>query len=160
VAEGDVSRTVDWAWGADCMASSVAGSNSYGVFLWRPLREQVYAVRHRTIEDFVARLEAALTRWGVFETMRRGALPSAWKWTPVVTTRPPWFDHLTAFAIWRRRESWKLYVIGHMLCNIFDFLRRITLGRACVRISFHAVCEMNLKDYEVGRYVERCLSLL
>jgi hypothetical protein len=45
------------------MASSVAGSNSDGFFfLWGHLKEQVYAVPPKTIEDLVARLEAALKK--------------------------------------------------------------------------------------------------
>jgi hypothetical protein len=60
VVERDISRKVDWTWRADCMASSVAGSNA-DIFLWGHLKEQVYAVPPRTIEDLVARLQAAVT---------------------------------------------------------------------------------------------------
>jgi hypothetical protein len=43
------------------MAFSVAGSDSDEFFLWGHLKEQVYAVPLRTIEDLVARLQAAVT---------------------------------------------------------------------------------------------------
>jgi hypothetical protein len=55
VVERDISRKVD------CMASSVAGSNFDGFFLWGHLKEQVYVDPPRTIEDLVVRLQAAVT---------------------------------------------------------------------------------------------------
>jgi hypothetical protein len=57
-----MSRKMDWTCRADSIASSVAGSNSDGFFfLWGHLKEQVYTVPPRTIEDLVARLQAAVT---------------------------------------------------------------------------------------------------
>jgi hypothetical protein len=40
---------------------SVAGSNSYGFFLWGHLKEHVYAVSPRVIEDLMAVFQAAVT---------------------------------------------------------------------------------------------------
>jgi hypothetical protein len=46
------------------MASSVAGSNSDGfVFRVGYLKEHVYTVPTKTIEDFVARLQVSLTKF-------------------------------------------------------------------------------------------------
>jgi hypothetical protein len=58
----DISGKVDWTWRADCMVSSVAGCNFTVFFsLSGHLKERVYAVCPRTIEDLVARLQAAVT---------------------------------------------------------------------------------------------------
>jgi hypothetical protein len=58
---GDISRKVDWTLRANCMASSVAGSNSDGFLPVGTPEEQVYAVPPRTIEEPLARLQAAGT---------------------------------------------------------------------------------------------------
>jgi hypothetical protein len=54
-------------------------------FLWGHLKEQVYAVPPRTIEDLVARLQAAVTtvdaNMFVLERMPCSALLSVLKWT-------------------------------------------------------------------------------
>jgi hypothetical protein len=50
------------------------------VFLWRHLKEHVYAVFLRTTAELVARLEAALTT-GVLERIPCGTLRPAVKWT-------------------------------------------------------------------------------
>jgi hypothetical protein len=52
--ERDLSRQVDWMSRADCMASSVTGSNSDDLFRQELLKVHVYPVSLRTIEDFVA----------------------------------------------------------------------------------------------------------
>jgi hypothetical protein len=55
------------------MAVSVAGFNSDGfIFLWEHMKKHVYAVLPRTIEDLMARLQAAVTTIGanMFECSR------------------------------------------------------------------------------------------
>jgi hypothetical protein len=54
----------------------------------------------------------------------RGALP--WNGRRplqelIVTKMCPWFDHMIACAIWRRRVCWNLNATGEM-CKVFDFL--------------------------------------
>jgi hypothetical protein len=76
-------------------------------FLWGHLKEQVYAVPPRTIEDLVVRLQAAVTtvvdanmlRRVRGNAVRRTAFCLEMFRTPIVTTRRPWFDHLIACAI-------------------------------------------------------------
>jgi hypothetical protein len=63
------------------MASSVAISNSMDCFLWRHLKEHVYAVPIRAIEDVAARVQAVVTpvdasMLGVLNRTPCGALPS------------------------------------------------------------------------------------
>jgi hypothetical protein len=60
VGEHDISRNMDWASRADCMAFLVTEYNS-DIILWGHLMENVYAVRFRTTGDLVARLQAAVT---------------------------------------------------------------------------------------------------
>jgi hypothetical protein len=76
-------------------------------FLWGHLKEQVYAVPPRTIQDLVARLQDVTT---VVASMLRRVLENAVRLTafcpeifrtPIVTTMRPWFYHLIACAIWR-----------------------------------------------------------
>jgi hypothetical protein len=56
VVEGDISRILD----AECKAPR-AGSNSHGFFIWGHLKEYVYAVPPRTVEDLPVRLQAGVT---------------------------------------------------------------------------------------------------
>jgi hypothetical protein len=67
------------------MASPDTRSNSDGMFLFRHLKEQVYAVPPRTIEDLVARLQAAVTTVDV--NMLRRARENAVRRTAVCLGR-------------------------------------------------------------------------
>jgi hypothetical protein len=128
-----ISRKVDWTLGADWMASLLSESNSDGCFLWGYMKEHVYAVPSRAMED-LARLQASA------RTVNAKMLKRAWEnamwqmhchllWngcrllqTPITATLHPWFDHLIASDIWWWCVSWKLHVTGNMLYNIFDLL--------------------------------------
>jgi hypothetical protein len=55
VVERDIFKKAAWTWRTVCMAPSVAG-----FLLLGRLKEQVYALPPRTIEDLVARLQAAV----------------------------------------------------------------------------------------------------
>jgi hypothetical protein len=61
VIESDISRKADRTSRANFMASSVAGSNSHGLFLREHLKESGYAVPSWTIEGLVAGFQVAVT---------------------------------------------------------------------------------------------------
>lgn len=110
--ERDISRKVNLMSKADCMDSSVAGSNSDIFF---PVR---------TPEDLVATTDASVLRRG---RENSGPLPFALKLTeavrtPTVTTKLPWFEHLITCAILRCCVSRKLNVTEHVLYTVFDLL--------------------------------------
>lgn len=57
----NICKKVDWTWRADCMASSVAESNSDDFLcVWGHLKEDVCAVLPRTIAYLMARIQAAV----------------------------------------------------------------------------------------------------
>jgi hypothetical protein len=56
VVERDIFRNVGWTSSADCMTPLVTGSN----LLRGHLKDHVYAVLRRTIEDLVARIQTAV----------------------------------------------------------------------------------------------------
>jgi hypothetical protein len=145
------------------MDSSVAGTDSDDFFLWRHLKEHVYAVPHRTIEDLVARLQEAVTTvdanmLGVFERMPCSALPSALKWTdaasktycnyeaPMVSL----FDslrHLTVTCILKTKHH-RTYVE-----NIYGFFltRNHTMVWLCAKNTIMNSClekECPLSDWD------------
>jgi hypothetical protein len=55
-------------------------------FLWRHLKEHVYAVPPTSIDDLVARLHTAVTivDAGMLRRVKENTLPSAWKCTALV----------------------------------------------------------------------------
>jgi hypothetical protein len=132
VIERDITRKVDLTWRVDCMASSVAGSNSDGFF---PVGTPKGASLRSPSQDYRRSrgknssscdngqsqhvVKACSREWRAAHCCLpwNGRRPLQ---TPIVTTRRPWFDHLIACAIWRWRVSWKLNVTGHMLYDIFD----------------------------------------
>jgi hypothetical protein len=61
-------------------------------------------------------------------------------WTPIVTTKCPWFDHLIAFTIWwwhiLKTECQSAYVA---LYSQLVLQHGITLGTACIQI-FNLTC--------------------
>jgi hypothetical protein len=82
----DLSRNVDWMWRADCMASSVAGSNSDGFFscgdTWRSKFTQALPGLSKILwQDFKQLWQQSIpTCYSVFKRMPCGALPYALKW--------------------------------------------------------------------------------
>jgi hypothetical protein len=79
-------------------------------FLWGQLKKKIYEVPPRTIEDLVAKLQAAVTtvdanmlRYVRQNAARRTAVGleiDGGRWEqPIGTTRRPWFDHLMACAV-------------------------------------------------------------
>jgi hypothetical protein len=96
VAECDICQKVDQISRPYCVACMVTRCNSRKMFLWRHLKEQIYAVR-----DLVARLQAAVTMVDTSMLRNGEALLSAFKWTePTSNTNcnynVQWFDCLTA----------------------------------------------------------------
>jgi hypothetical protein len=55
VVERDISRKGHWTSRDNCMASSVAGSNSMDLFLWGHAKKYVYADTRRTVEDLMVK---------------------------------------------------------------------------------------------------------
>jgi hypothetical protein len=58
--EHNIPREMDWVWRTHCMAFWVAWPHSTDFFLWRHLKEHVYAVPSIKTEDLVARLQFAV----------------------------------------------------------------------------------------------------
>jgi hypothetical protein len=130
--------------GDDCMASSVAGSNSDG---FSPAGTPEEASLSSSSQNY--RRSRGKTSSSCDNGQRQHVkvcsrecrtahchLP--WNgrrllWTPIVTTSRSWFDHLIACAIWRWRVYWKLNVTGYILRSIFDLLltRNRTMKSLC-----------------------------
>jgi hypothetical protein len=64
VAERDLYKKVNWTERAECMVFSVSRSESGRFLLLGDLKEHVSAVPPRTIENLVAKLQAAVTKVG------------------------------------------------------------------------------------------------
>jgi hypothetical protein len=62
VVERNISKKVDWTYRIDGMALSVTKSNSGGFFppCGGHLKERIYTIPPRTLEDLVAKLKAAV----------------------------------------------------------------------------------------------------
>jgi hypothetical protein len=143
-----ISRKVDWTLRIELMVCSVARSSS-DAYISLVGTENAYPVAPGTIEDLVARPQAAVTRFDakIITACSRECraahcrLPSNGRRQlriSAVTTRRPWFDSFISCAIWRWRVSWKLNFARHTLYNAPHFIKQgITLWRACTRISFH-----------------------
>jgi hypothetical protein len=72
VTEGDISMNVEWMSRADCVASSVAGYNSNGLFfpLWRHLKEHIYGLLKISRQDFKQLWQQPMPTWmGTFKRM-------------------------------------------------------------------------------------------
>jgi hypothetical protein len=133
VVECNISRKVEWMSRANCMASLVTRSNSDGFFpmgtpggacLCSPSQgyrrsqgktssscdiSQCHHVKASSTEHIVPHCCLSWKGWNPLQI-------------PIVTSRHPWFNHLTAWTIWQWQLSWKINTIGHMLHNIFYFL--------------------------------------
>lgn len=96
VVEFDTCRKVDWLLRADCVPSSVTGSNSDGCFPVGTLKEQVYPTPPRTIRRSHGKTSSSLL--GIFKRMPCSALPSALKWMEATLSTYCYYDMLMVWS--------------------------------------------------------------